>query len=206
MPKLNRLILLFVLLPVILLPAGCGSDARLEPLGAGDVILAFGDSLTYGKGASRTDSYPAALGRMINRNVINAGINGELSAEGLARLPTLLREHQPGLVILTHGGNDLLRRLNLNQTADNLRAMIRLSRESGAQVVMMGVPRPGLILKPAAFYETVAAEMNVPIELDAIADVLQYPANKSDAVHPNANGYLEMAQRIRDLLEAEGAL
>lgn len=205
MPKLS-LPFLLVLLPFLVFLSGCSGEQRLQPLPASQVVLAFGDSLTYGKGASRSDSYPAALERMINRKVVNAGINGELSADGLKRLPGLLQQHNPSLVILTHGGNDLLRRLNLERTADNLRTMIQLSRDAGADVVMMGVPRPGIFLSTAEFYETVAMELNVPIELDVIADVLQDPANKSDAVHPNSTGYRQMAEALKDLLDAEGAI
>jgi hypothetical protein len=100
----------------------------------------------------------------------------------------------------------MLRRHNLAIAADNLRAMIAMARGKGIDVVMLGVPNPGLLLSPAQFYETVAAETGVPADLDVISDVLQYPANKSDAVHPNAMGYRIMAERIVELLEDEGAL
>ena len=73
-------------------------------------------------------------------------------------------------------------------------------------VVMMAVPNPTLILSPADFYEELAEEMNVPIEVDAIADVLQYPSNKSDAVHPNDKGYRMMAESLHELLQSAGAL
>jgi lysophospholipase L1-like esterase len=190
----------------IFLAAACSEQGRLQPLAADAVILAFGDSLTYGKGASRNSSYPAVLQKLTGRTVINAGISGELSKEGLQRLPALLDNHRPALLILTHGGNDMLRRHNLAIAADNLRAMIAMARGKGIDVVMLGVPNPGLLLSPAQFYETVAAETGVPADLDVISDVLQYPANKSDAVHPNAMGYRIMAERIVELLEDEGAL
>jgi len=71
---------------------------------------------------------------------------------------------------------------------------------------MMGVPKPGLLLSPAEFYEQVATQTNTPADLDAIADILQYPANKSDAVHPNATGYRMLAERVEELIREEGGL
>jgi lysophospholipase L1-like esterase len=129
-----------------------------------------------------------------------------LTAKGLERLPGLLDKHQPDLLILIHGGNDMLRKKSLQKATDNLRQMIALSRNRGIPVVMMAVPNPTLVLSPADFYEELASEMSVPIEIDAIADILQYPSNKSDAVHPNAKGYRMMAESLQDLLSSTGAL
>lgn len=186
--------------------SGCGNDQYLSPLPAGSVVLAFGDSLTFGTGAISSASYPEVLQQMTGFDVVNAGIPGEVSAAGLRRLPRLLETHQPDLVVLIHGGNDLLRRQNQSMAARNLESMIALVRESGAQVVMLGVPKPGLLLSPAAFYEEVAEATGTPIDADAIADILQYPSNKSDAVHPNAAGYQMLAEAVYELLDENGAI
>lgn len=196
------------LIPVLLTLSlvACSGPDHLRPLSTGAVVLAFGDSLTYGTGTTRDASYPSVLSSLIGREVINAGVPGEVTAEGLKRLPGLLREHDPELLILIHGGNDMLRRRNLTQAASNLKAMIVIAKEQGIQVVMLAVPNPSLFLSPAEFYETVANDTGVVMDMDIISDVLQYPANKSDAVHPNAKGYRMMAEGIRDLLEDEGAI
>ena len=173
-----------LLIPIVLVLAGCGGDKTLQPLSPGAVVLAFGDSLTFGTGTTRTNSYPSQLADMTGFNVINAGVPGEISKRGVERLPGLLREHQPQLLILIHGGNDMLRRLGYGAAADNLKAMIQMARDDGVDVVMLGVPNPGLVLSSADFYAEVAEEMNVPIDEDAIADILQYPSNKSGQVHP----------------------
>src|SRR5687768_12156614 len=114
---------------LILAMAGCGGPtARLPRLSSDAVVLAFGDSLTYGTGTSPDKSYPAALERRIGLKVIAAGIPGEVSAAGLARLPEVLDEIKPKLLILCHGGNDILRKLSLGQAAANIRAMVSLAR------------------------------------------------------------------------------
>ena len=112
---------------------GCDQTPKIEPLGDDAVILAFGDSLTFGTGAKKPQAYPAQLQALVSRTVINAGVPGEVSHTGLRRLPALLKQHQPNLVIICHGGNDILRRLNLQQTRNNIQAMIETSRSHGAR-------------------------------------------------------------------------
>ncbi len=199
---MKHLLLLITVLPLV----SCSDPGKLRPLSGNAVVLAFGDSLTYGTGTTRNRSYPSQLESMIGRKVVNAGVPGEVTKDGLARLPGLLQEHDPELVILIHGGNDMLRRRNLTQAANNIKAMIAIAEEQGIQVVMLAVPNPSLILSPAQFYETVANDTGVVTDMDIISDVLQYPSNKSDRVHPNATGYRIMAEGIRELLQDEGAI
>ena len=99
----------FILLFISLLTA-CDSESSLLPLTGNATILAFDDSLTAGNGASEIESYPARLAGLLNRKVINAGISGEKSSEGLESLAALLDQHSPKLLILCHGDNDLLRK------------------------------------------------------------------------------------------------
>ena len=106
----------------------------MSPLSAGATVLAFGDSLTYGTGAKHeTTSYPAVLAGLIGRKVVNVGLPGEVSADGLNRLPDLLDEHNPKLMILCHGGNDMLRKRDLNLAKNNLREMVLLAKAAGAE-------------------------------------------------------------------------
>lgn len=191
---------------VLLFVASCSQGPRLNPLPADATILAFGDSITYGTGADDGASYPAVLEGLIARRVVNAGVPGEVTAEGLERLPAVLDEVHPSLLILCLGGNDMLRKLGEGQAADNLRRMIRLSRERGVDVVLIGVPRPGIFLDSADFYEKIADESAVVYEGSVLKRVLSDNSLKSDYIHPNAKGYKAMAGEIAELLKKRGAI
>ena len=187
--------------------AGCGrAKATLERLAPDAVILAFGDSLTFGTGAAPAQSYPVQLERLVARKVVAAGVPGEVSAAGLARLPGVLDQVQPGLLILCHGGNDFLRRLADAQVADNLRAMIRVARQRGTNVILVGVPKPGFFPSAPDFYADIAAEFAIPYEEAALKKILTDNALKSDLIHPNAAGYAHFATALADLLRQSGAV
>jgi len=185
---------------------GCSDPPVISPLSDDAVILAFGDSLTYGTGADSTRAYPAQLQSLISRTVVNAGIPGEVSLTGLRRLPALLTRHQPDLVIICHGGNDILRRLNLQSTRSNIQQMIDLSRSHGADVVLVGVPEFGIFLSSAEFYTELAQTNRLPIENSVLSEVLKVAAYKSDQIHPNARGYSIIASRLADLLKDSDAI
>jgi acyl-CoA thioesterase-1 len=194
-------------LALVLAIAACsGGQPRLQRLAPGAVVLAFGDSLTFGIGASPGESYPARLEAMIGRKVVSSGVPGETSAEGLARLPGAIEEAKPQLIILCEGGNDFLRKLDEAQAADNLRAMVRLAKTRGAQVLLIAVPKPGLLPSPADFYSSVAKEFAVPVEEAALKKILTDNALKSDLVHPNAAGYARLAEALAALLRKTGAV
>jgi lysophospholipase L1-like esterase len=192
---------------LFLLNAGCRErPPQLRPLSENAVVLAFGDSLTHGTGAGANESYPFRLEKLIQRPVINAGVPGEVTAEGLVRLPVLLDRYRPSLLILCHGGNDLLQRSGEEQAAENLRAMIRLARERGIDVVLIGVPKPDLSLEPPAFYARIAKEFVLPYDGDTLAGILSDRTRKSDYIHPNALGYQQLADAVHTLLQAAHAL
>jgi lysophospholipase L1-like esterase len=189
-----------------LILGGCERSPRLAPLDPGAVILAFGDSLTYGTGAERDEAYPAVLSQLLQRQVINAGIPGEASAAGRARLPALLAEHRPALVILCHGGNDFLRRLDRGKLTANLRQMVEAAREAGAEVVLVGVPQLGLLLSTDPLYGEIAEDLGLPFEEEVVAELLRDREFKSDQIHPNAQGYAVMAERIAEVIRAAGGI
>ena len=195
-----------VILAVTTFLLACGDNPQLSPLYDGDRILAFGDSLTYGTGVERQYSYPSVLAELTGLEVINMGVPGEESTAGLLRLQQVLAEDNPQLVILCHGGNDFLRKRSRETLAENLIKMIEIIRTSGAQVVLLGVPRPGLFLSSENLYGEIAEQMQVPIELKIVSQLLSDNSMKSDPVHFNRQGYAAMANAVFELLVAQGAI
>jgi lysophospholipase L1-like esterase len=188
------------------LAGGCGGEPKLSRLAADATVLAFGDSLTFGTGAAEAESYPAQLAQLIGRDVVRAGVPGEVSAAGLERLPAALEEHRPKLLILCHGGNDFLRRLPKAHVAQNLRAMVQLARTRGVEVILIGTPEPGFTVTPPEFYAEIAKELRIPYEGGVIGKILRDSSLKSDPIHPNARGYRLIAERVAELLRKAGAL
>ncbi|MGZ6225546.1 MAG: arylesterase [Syntrophales bacterium] len=202
------IVLVFLLLAIIAgdSQVACSDDVKLPRLANNAVILAFGDSLTYGTGAEQTESYPAVLEQLIGRRVVNAGIPGEETGEGLSRLPQVLQKEKPALMIICHGGNDLLRLLNQQQAANNLRDMIRLAQKQGVAVVLIAVPTPDMFLSPTHMYREIAKDLAVPLEDEIIFAVLADGSLRSDYIHPNAAGYRRIAEALATLLRESGAI
>ena len=197
----------FLLSIVILIASGCGEkNSSLSPLSSSSVILAYGDSLTYGYNVKRSESYPAKLEVLTGISVINSGVSGEVSAQGLKRLPKVLDEHHPQLLILCHGGNDLLRKMDLEEMESNIRSMIQLSLDRDIPVILLGVPKPGIFLSSFDVYKKITNSMNIIFIEDLISDVLGDKSLKSDSIHPNKKGYNVMAEEIYSLLSDKGVI
>jgi acyl-CoA thioesterase I len=195
-----------VLLLLCGLIAACTERPKLERLPSDAVVLAFGDSLTFGTGASEPESYPAQLEALIGRRVVRAGVPGEVTAQALARLPDALDEHAPKLLLLCIGGNDFLRRLGNPQAERNVREMVQLAKSRGVAVLLIGTPEPGFSVSPPAFYADIAKEFRVPYEGGIIGEVLLDRTLKADPIHPNARGYRVIAERVADKLKQSGAI
>jgi acyl-CoA thioesterase-1 len=190
-----------------LLAGACGEPPRKLPRLAGDaVVLAFGDSLTFGTGATEQESYPAQLELLIGRRVVRAGVPGEVTSQALERLPATLEEHAPRLLLLCIGGNDFLRRLGNQQVEANVRAMVKLAKSRGVEVMLIGTPQPSLSLSPPEFYAGIAKEFRLPYEGGVMGEVLRDPSLRSDLSHPNARGYRVIAERLAAGLRKSGAL
>ena len=193
---------------LLLLISACNKPPKpLSKLPSDAVILAFGDSLTFGTGASTNNDYPSILAELAHRDVINEGVPGEVSADGSKRLPALLDEYQPQLLVLIHGGNDLLKKIPEQETFANLDSMIVEAKNRNIPVIMMGVPKPGLIfMESADIYQAIAKRDDILIDLDTLPTILGDNDLKSDLIHPNNAGYRQMATNIFNLLKDAGAL
>ncbi len=166
-------------------------------------ILVVGDSLSAEYGLVRGSGWVALLDQRLAREqigaeVVNASISGDTTSGGLARLPTLLREHKPGLVILELGGNDALRGLPLDLTRANLAEMTRLAKAAGAKVLILGMQLPPNYGRAygdrfAALFADVARTEGaalVPFMLKGVADGPQAEAMfQADRIHPLASAH-----------------
>jgi acyl-CoA thioesterase-1 len=186
----------------------CTSSAiSMQPLAANSIVLAFGDSLTFGTGGgSAQANYPYDLALLIKHPVINAGVPGEETKDSLLRLMSELDKHHPQLVLLCLGGNDMLRKRPNDLTKQNLINLIKQIKLTGAQVVLIAVPYPSLRLAIPEFYSEVATELQIPIEKNLLATLLNKPQNKSDMIHLNAQGYHLFAVGLAKFLADHGAL
>ena len=193
----------------LLLVAAC-SQPKQAALPPGAKVLALGDSLTAAHGVTPEQAWPALLGQRTGWVVINAGVSGDTSAAALQRLPPLLDEHNPQLVLVTLGGNDMLRRLPHGQTVANLGQMLTLAKARGAKAVLLATPKPSIAgavfnnLSAADFYRQVAKEHQVPLIEDALPEVLSNTDLKADQLHPNAAGHALLSKKIFDGLAAIG--
>ena len=174
-------------------------------------LVAFGDSLTAGKGVSPAESYPGFLQLEFDRRglafrVVNEGVSGDTTARALSRVESALR-HTPAWVILAIGANDGLRGLPLDAMEKNLERMVSRFRDGGAQVVVAGMmlPRnygPEYVSEFEAVYPRVAAKFDLPLIpflLENVAMVREL--NQFDGIHPNARGNRIVARQVADFFE-----
>lgn len=199
--------LLVVVAAIIL---GACSHPTEQALPRGTRVLALGDSLTAGYGVNPGEAWPVLLASRTGWEIVNAGISGDTTAGGLQRLPVLLEEHSPALVIVSLGGNDMLRRVPQLETIANLNRILDLIHAHGAKTVLLATPKPSITgavfnsLSAADFYQLIAESHKVPLIEDALPDVLSDPKLKADALHPNAAGHLLLTEKLFKSLKAIG--
>lgn len=158
-------------------------------------IVFFGDSLVEGVGASAGQDMPSQLTRALGMPVLNYGVAGDTTIDGLARLDQALEE-KPKLAIVLLGGNDFLRKIDRTTTANNLEAITNAFHNEGSVVLLLGV-RSGIIGGGAdELFEGVAEKTGAAYEEDVLKGVFGNPSLMSDAIHPNAMGYTKIVERL----------
>jgi lysophospholipase L1-like esterase len=172
-------------------------------------IVAFGDSITFGYRVDKDKNYPSKLSKLLGAEVFNQGVNGEQSFEGLKRLPAILEKYKPQILVICHGGNDILRKKSLVQAKENIANMIKLARAQDIHVILIGVPKFEILsLATAQMYYELASELDVPLEDSALETILNDSNLKLDNVHPNEQGYellsISVAKIISDTYLATG--
>lgn len=158
-------------------------------------IVAFGDSLVAGVGAPTGADFVTLLSRRIKEPIIQAGVPGNTTADGLARVDEVLLQN-PRMVILLLGGNDYLRRISKEETFSNLKRLIIRIQEGGAVVVLLGV-RGGILADGyETSFENLADEMHVVYVEDVLDGVFGNTTLMADGVHPNEKGYALIAEKV----------
>jgi lysophospholipase L1-like esterase len=174
--------------------AGCGKIKNDPP--SGEAIVAFGDSLTAGTGAEAGGAYPDHLSKFLGEPVLNRGVSGDTTEDGLKRLDKDVLSANPRLVIVWLGANDVLRQVPPEAAVENLGRIVDLIQARGAMVVLVGVPN--LPFRPSLNDGVVrlAGEKECLYVPNPMSGILTDPELKSDQVHPNSKGYELIAKRI----------
>ncbi|MFM7784741.1 MAG: GDSL-type esterase/lipase family protein [Gammaproteobacteria bacterium] len=200
MPRVVSMLCLLALI------GACGKAPESQcRLPADGTVLAIGDSITRGYGADgqgyaeQLQALPRGSAGREHVSVLNLGIDGERSAGLLARLDEALASHQPAVVLITSGGNDLLRKGNEEEIRENLRAAAGKVRAAGAWPVLFAVPRPSLAAAAGfgsdhPLFGDLAATGGLTVIPDAVEEALSRDEWRADQIHPNRLGYAVMAE------------
>lgn len=207
MPNRRTFLESFIILPIAF-AVGCHDAPKFSPLPNGAKVVALGDSLTFGYGVDKSKSYPAVLAKKTGWNIINMGVNGDTTADVLARMNEVFAQN-PKLVLLGIGGNDVLRRVNAGQTRTNLINIIKALQDKNIPVVLIAEPH---LSTSALFgkatdnpvYKDVADELDVPLFKKSWSNILSDDKLKSDQIHANEAGYAKFADELYEFLKQIG--
>ena len=194
--------------------AAAGAGAPVHATGASRTLLVVGDSLSAEYGIARGSGWVALLEQRLAQQklpvrVVNASISGDTTSGGRSRLPALLQQHRPQVVVVALGGNDALRGLPLDMTEANLAAMARAAKTAGAKVLIAGIavpPNYGRTYSEdfACLFGTVARAEGtalVPFLLAGVADAPNADALfQPDRIHPTAAAHPQMLDNVWPVL------
>jgi acyl-CoA hydrolase len=189
----------------------CSRAPKMTSVPPGSVVLALGDSVTYGTGAQAGEDWPSQLSQKTGWQIVNAGIPGDTALNAKGRIEALLELHRPALVIVEIGGNDFLRRRSQTEVKEDIRQIIATIRGSGTDVVLVAVPAFSMFAvvaeRPtdAALYAELAKEESVPVIAGVFSGVLARSDLRADTIHPNAQGYRVMTEGLFAALKKLGA-
>ena len=191
---------LFYLIAILFLFLGC---SKIEPKNypnSNTDIIAFGDSLTYGQGASREETYPAFLGEMLGREVINLGISGDTSAMGLARINEI-EKYEPYMVLVEFSANDFFRKIPKEQTERNLKEIVRRLQGLGTIVVLVDTGGAYPMEAYSKIQKQIAKDYHTLFVPGIMDGVYSKKSLKSDQIHPNPKGYKIIAGKVKKVIE-----
>jgi acyl-CoA thioesterase-1 len=166
----------------------------------GDRIICFGDSLTYGTGASKGSDYPSQLSKMISRPVINAGVPGDTTARALKRLEQDVLSRSPDVVLITLGGNDLKNGIARETAFGNLKMIVESIQNQEARVIIGGLKFPFRDRGFGQAYKKLADRTGALLIPNILDGIIGNRKLMSDPIHPNDDGYRMIAERFYEAM------
>ena len=205
MPYTRRQFLLYTALATLV---ACSSKANNARIAKGATVVALGDSLTEGFGANTV--YPTVLQEITGWNVVNHGVSGNTSADILNRLPETLSLN-PKLVLFGIGGNDFLRKVDENETKNNIIKAVQQMKKNHIPIVLIAEPHFTVSalfgsFKDHPMYEEIAKQENIALASDLWSNILSDKSLKSDQIHANDAGYRQFAEKLAQFLKQQGFL
>lgn len=162
---------------------------------SGDSVVAFGDSLIEGVGTTPGNDFVSQLSKKIGEPIINLGISGNTTAQGLARVDRIA-EYKPKVVLVLLGGNDYLQKVPKEQTFSNLEMIVSKIQATGAVVVLLGI-QGGVLGDPyEGEFEVLARKKGTLYVSNVLEGLVGNSRYMSDAIHPNNVGYLRIVERV----------
>lgn len=192
--KIILLVTSYALLVTVFI--GCAKREIKNIDSKGTNIICFGDSITFGYGVEPGEDYTSALAKLMPIPVINMGIDGDTSTEALKRLESDVLGREPLLVIIEFGGNDFLRKIDKEVTLNNVKEMIEKIQAKGAMVAIVDISAGMFLAEYRAAFSKLAREKKAIFIPSILRGIITNPHLKSDFIHPNAEGYKIVAQRI----------
>ncbi|MEI6631791.1 MAG: GDSL-type esterase/lipase family protein [bacterium] len=192
----RRLICVFTLLLVVSLSAGCTRKEIVNLHSKGKNIICFGDSISFGYGVNPGEDYPTVLSKLVAIPVINAGLDGDTSRDGLRRIDIDALDKEPLLVIVEFGGNDFLKKLPKADTLKNVSQMVDKIHAKGAMAAIVDISAGMFFRDYRIALRKLASEKGVIFIPSILKGIITSPQLKSDFLHPNADGYVIVAKRV----------
>lgn len=170
-------------------------EIKNYPTQSNGPIVAYGDSLIEGVGASKTGGFVALLSEKIDEDIVNLGVSGDTTRDGVERINDVL-EQNPRLVFVLLGGNDFIKKIAKEETFSNLRTIVGTIQAEGAVVVLLGV-RGGIVRDGYdSNFKDLARETGSVYVPNVLGGVFGNPELMSDVIHPNQAGYQFIADKV----------
>jgi len=180
----------------VLVFLGCAKKDIVNLDSRGKNIICFGDSISFGYGVNQGEDYPNALAKLVEYPVINAGLDGDTSCDGLKRIGPQVIDKEPFLVIVEFGGNDFLKKVPKEDTLKNISLMVDKIHAAGAMAAIADISAGMFFREYRVALRKLASEKGAIFIPSILNGIITTPQLKSDFLHPNADGYILVAKRV----------